>query len=104
MVLDDAAWMEIALRLADRNIGNVCPNPSVGCLIVNDDKIVGRGWTQEGGRPHAEVMALEQAGDKSVGATVYTTLEPCIHYGKTPPCTDIIIKKKLKKFSLKILI
>ena len=65
MVLDDAEWMEIALRLADRNIGNVCPNPSVGCLIVNDDRIVGRGWTQEGGRPHAETMALEQAGKKA---------------------------------------
>jgi len=97
MVLDDAAWMEIALRLADRNIGNVCPNPSVGCLIVNDERIVGRGWTQEGGRPHAEVMALEQAGEKSVGATVYTTLEPCSHFGKTPPCSDALISARIKR-------
>ena len=97
MVLDDAAWMEIALRLADRNIGNVCPNPSVGCLIINDDRIVGRGWTQEGGRPHAEVMALEQAGEKSIGSTVYTTLEPCSHFGKTPPCSDALISARIKR-------
>ena len=97
MLLDDAKWMEIALRLADRNIGNVCPNPSVGCLIVNGDRIVGRGWTQAGGRPHAEVMALEQAGEKSIGATVYTTLEPCSHYGKTPPCSDSLISARIKR-------
>ena len=97
MVLDDAKWMEIALRLADRNTGNVCPNPSVGCLIVNGDRIVGRGWTQAGGRPHAEAMALEQAGNKSIGATVYTTLEPCSHYGKTPPCCETIYKKEISK-------
>ena len=97
MVLDDAAWMEIALRLADRNIGNVCPNPSVGCIIINDERIVGRGWTQEGGRPHAEVMALEQAGKKSVGATVYTTLEPCSHFGKTPPCSDALISARIER-------
>ena len=97
MVLDDAKWMEIALRLADRNIGNVCPNPAVGCLIVNDNRIVGRGWTQAGGRPHAEVMALEQAGEKSIGATVYTTLEPCSHYGKTPPCSDALISARIKR-------
>mgnify|MGYP003315215967 CR=1 FL=1 len=72
MVLDDAEWMELALRLADRNIGNVFPNPSVGCIIINDGRIVGRGWTQEGGRPHAEVMALEQAGD----CLLYTSPSP----------------------------
>ena len=97
MVLGDAEWMEIALRLADRNTGNVCPNPSVGCLIVNNDRIVGRGWTQEGGRPHAEVMALEQAGEKSIGASVYTTLEPCSHFGKTPPCSDALISARIKR-------
>lgn len=97
MVLGDAEWMEIALRLADRNTGNVCPNPSVGCLIVKDDRIVGRGWTQEGGRPHAEVMALEQAGEKSIGASVYTTLEPCSHFGKTPPCSDALISARIKR-------
>ena len=97
MVLDDAKWMEIALRLADRNIGNVCPNPSVGCLIVNGARIVGRGWTQAGGWPHAEVMALEQAGEKSAGATVYTTLEPCSHFGKTPPCSDALISARIKR-------
>jgi diaminohydroxyphosphoribosylaminopyrimidine deaminase/5-amino-6-(5-phosphoribosylamino)uracil reductase len=97
MVLDDAKWMEIALRLADRNTGNVCPNPSVGCLIVKGDIIVGRGWTQAGGRPHAEVMALEQAGEKSIGATVYTTLEPCSHYGETPPCSHALISARIKR-------
>ena len=91
MLLDDEKWMEIALRLADRNIGNVCPNPSVGCLTGNGDRIVGRGWTQAGGRPHAEGMALEQAGEKSIGATVYTTLEPCSHYGKTVSYTHLTL-------------
>jgi diaminohydroxyphosphoribosylaminopyrimidine deaminase/5-amino-6-(5-phosphoribosylamino)uracil reductase len=91
MFIEDLKWMKIALRLADRNTGNVHPNPAVGCLIINNGRIVGRGWTQAGGRPHAEIMALEQAGNLAAGATVYTTLEPCSHYGHTPPCCDALI-------------
>jgi diaminohydroxyphosphoribosylaminopyrimidine deaminase / 5-amino-6-(5-phosphoribosylamino)uracil reductase len=83
--------MAHALRLAARGVGNVWPNPAVGCVIIRDGIVVGRGWTQPGGRPHAEVRALEQAGPLAEGATVYVTLEPCAHHGKTPPCTDALI-------------
>ncbi|WBU54775.1 bifunctional diaminohydroxyphosphoribosylaminopyrimidine deaminase/5-amino-6-(5-phosphoribosylamino)uracil reductase RibD [Paracoccus sp. SCSIO 75233] len=83
--------MNHALRLAQRGLGNVWPNPNVGCVIVKDGIVVGRGWTQPGGRPHAERMALDQAGDAACGATVYTTLEPCAHHGRTPPCADALI-------------
>jgi diaminohydroxyphosphoribosylaminopyrimidine deaminase/5-amino-6-(5-phosphoribosylamino)uracil reductase len=72
-------------------LGNVWPNPAVGCVIVKDGRIVGRGWTQPGGRPHAEVRALAQAGAAAQGATVYVTLEPCAHHGKTPPCAEALI-------------
>ena len=89
--MEDLKWMKIALRLADRNTGNVHPNPAVGCLIIKNDRVVGRGWTQAGGRPHAEVMALQQAGELAAGSTVYTTLEPCSHHGHTPPCCDALI-------------
>lgn len=77
-----------ALRLARRGLGNVWPNPAVGCLIVRAGRIVGRGWTQPGGRPHAERMALDQAGALAQGATAYVTLEPCAHHGRTPPCAE----------------
>ncbi len=83
--------MAHALRLAARGLGNTWPNPAVGCVIVKDGIIVGRGWTQPGGRPHAEVRALEQAGPCAQGATVYVTLEPCAHHGQTPPCADALI-------------
>ena len=89
--------MQHALRLATRGLGNCWPNPSVGCVIVKDNTIVARGWTQPGGRPHAETVALAQAGDAARGATLYVTLEPCAHQGKTPPCTDAIIKAGIKK-------
>lgn len=82
--------MRHALGLGARGLGKVWPNPAVGCVIVNNTRIVGRGWTQSGGRPHAETMALAQAGDLAVGATVYVTLEPCAHHGKTPPCADAL--------------
>jgi diaminohydroxyphosphoribosylaminopyrimidine deaminase / 5-amino-6-(5-phosphoribosylamino)uracil reductase len=80
-----------ALVLAARGLGHVWPNPSVGCVIVNAGRIVGRGVTQPGGRPHAERVALAQAGDAARGATVYVTLEPCAHHGQTPPCADALI-------------
>ena len=83
--------MAHALRLAARGLGNVWPNPSVGCVIVRDGIIVGRGWTQPGGRPHAEARALDQAGPLAQGATAYVTLEPCAHHGRTPPCAGALV-------------
>ncbi|TBN49385.1 bifunctional diaminohydroxyphosphoribosylaminopyrimidine deaminase/5-amino-6-(5-phosphoribosylamino)uracil reductase RibD [Paracoccus sediminis] len=83
--------MDHALRLAGRGLGNVWPNPAVGCVILNGGRIVGRGWTQPGGRPHAERMALDAAGALSRGATAYVTLEPCAHHGRTPPCAEALI-------------
>jgi diaminohydroxyphosphoribosylaminopyrimidine deaminase/5-amino-6-(5-phosphoribosylamino)uracil reductase len=89
--------MAHALRLAARGLGNVWPNPAVGCVIVRDGLIVGRGWTQPGGRPHAEVRALLQAGGLAEGATAYVTLEPCAHHGQTPPCAEALIGAKLAR-------
>lgn len=83
--------MALALSLGRRGLGAVWPNPAVGCVIVKDGRIVGRGWTQPGGRPHAEPVALAQAGDQARGATAYVTLEPCAHHGQTPPCADALI-------------
>lgn len=84
--------MDHALRLAARGLGNVWPNPAVGCVIVAPDgRIVSRGWTQPGGRPHAERMALDRAGPAARGATAYVTLEPCAHHGQTPPCAEALI-------------
>jgi diaminohydroxyphosphoribosylaminopyrimidine deaminase/5-amino-6-(5-phosphoribosylamino)uracil reductase len=83
--------MAHALRLAARGLGNVWPNPAVGCVIVAEGRIAGRGWTQPGGRPHAERRALDMAGDAARGATAYVTLEPCAHHGKTPPCAEGLI-------------
>ncbi len=83
--------MAMALSLGRRGQGGCWPNPAVGCVVVRDGRIVGRGWTQPGGRPHAEPVALAQAGELARGATVYVTLEPCAHHGRTPPCTDALI-------------
>ena len=83
--------MAHALRLAARGMGNVWPNPAVGCVLIRDGLVVGRGWTQPGGRPHAEVRALHQAGALAEGATAYVTLEPCAHHGQTPPCANALI-------------
>jgi diaminohydroxyphosphoribosylaminopyrimidine deaminase/5-amino-6-(5-phosphoribosylamino)uracil reductase len=83
--------MALALALGRRGLGRTWPNPAVGAVIVKDGIIVGRGWTQPGGRPHAETEALRRAGDAARGATLYVTLEPCSHYGKTPPCADAVI-------------
>lgn len=89
--MTDTDHMAHALRLGARGLGNTWPNPAVGCVIVQGGRIVGRGWTQPGGRPHAEVMALAQAGTQARGATAYVTLEPCAHHGKTPPCAEALI-------------
>ncbi len=89
--MDDAAHMRSALALARRGLGNTWPNPAVGCVIVRDGMVAGRGWTAPGGRPHAETQALAAAGDRAGGATAYVTLEPCAHHGRTPPCADALI-------------
>jgi diaminohydroxyphosphoribosylaminopyrimidine deaminase/5-amino-6-(5-phosphoribosylamino)uracil reductase len=83
--------MQLALTLGRRGQGRTWPNPAVGAVVVNDGVIVGRGWTQPGGRPHAEREALMRAGEAARGATLYATLEPCSHFGKSPPCTEAII-------------
>ena len=87
----DRDFMIGALSLAARNLGDTWPNPSVGCVIVKDGAVIGRGWTQSGGRPHAETEALRRAGSAAKGADAYVTLEPCSHQGKTPPCADALI-------------
>jgi diaminohydroxyphosphoribosylaminopyrimidine deaminase / 5-amino-6-(5-phosphoribosylamino)uracil reductase len=87
----DLRFMDLALALGRRGLGRTWPNPAVGAVIVKDGVIVGRGWTQPGGRPHAEVEALRRAGAAARGATLYVTLEPCSHFGKSPPCADAIV-------------
>lgn len=87
----DRRHMAAALNLARRGLGNVAPNPAVGCVLVKDGVVVGRGWTQPGGRPHAETEALARAGAKARGATAYVTLEPCSHHGKTGPCAEALV-------------
>lgn len=88
---DDRAHMRAALTLARRGLGRVAPNPAVGCVLVKDGRVVGRGWTQPGGRPHAETEALGRAGERARGATAYVSLEPCAHHGRTPPCAEALI-------------
>src|ERR1700726_2264523 len=87
----DQRFMQLALTLGRRGQGRTWPNPAVGALVVKDGVIIGRGWTQPGGRPHAEPEALKAAGEAARGATLYATLEPCSHLGKSPPCADAII-------------
>lgn len=83
--------MAQALRLAERGLYTARPNPCVGCVLVRDDEVVGSGWHQRAGEPHAEVFALREAGDRARGATAYVTLEPCAHQGRTPPCADALL-------------
>src|SRR5262245_48034789 len=87
----DERFMSLALGLGGRGLGRTWPNPAVGAVVVRDGLIVGRGFTQPGGRPHAETEALKRAGEAARGATLYVTLEPCSHYGRTPPCAGAII-------------
>ncbi len=99
----DDDYLGVALALAGRGLGNVWPNPAVGCVLVQPgldqtaDLIVGRGWTQPGGRPHAETMALAQAGPRARGATAYVSLEPCAHHGQTPPCAGALISANVAR-------
>jgi diaminohydroxyphosphoribosylaminopyrimidine deaminase / 5-amino-6-(5-phosphoribosylamino)uracil reductase len=93
----DRRFMQLALTLGRRGQGRTWPNPAVGAVVVKDDVIVGRGWTQAGGRPHAEPVALGQAGEAARGATLYVTLEPCSHFGKSPPCADAAIAAGIRR-------
>src|SRR3989339_728756 len=93
-------FMNIALKLAEKGIGSVEPNPAVGCVIVKDGKIIGKGYHKKFGQAHAEINALADCrknGYDSQGATMYVTLEPCCHFGKTPPCTKAVIESGVKK-------
>jgi diaminohydroxyphosphoribosylaminopyrimidine deaminase / 5-amino-6-(5-phosphoribosylamino)uracil reductase len=94
---EDARFMALALALGRRGLGRTWPNPAVGAVVVKDGVVVGRGWTQPGGRPHAETQALARAGTAARGATLYVTLEPCSHHGKTPPCADAVIAAGLAR-------
>ena len=87
----DSQWMAQALRLAERGLYTTSPNPRVGCVLVRENKVVGEGWHERAGEPHAEVHALRAAGKLARGATAYVTLEPCSHHGRTPPCADALI-------------
>lgn len=87
----DRRFMDSALALARSQLGRTAPNPAVGCLIVKNGAVAGRGATGDGGRPHAERIALDQAGETARGATVYVSLEPCAHHGVTPPCAQALI-------------
>lgn len=89
--MQDEYYMARALKLAQRGRFTTHPNPNVGCVIVKDGEIVGEGYHQRAGEPHAEVHALRMAGEKAKGATAYVTLEPCSHHGRTPPCCDALI-------------
>jgi diaminohydroxyphosphoribosylaminopyrimidine deaminase/5-amino-6-(5-phosphoribosylamino)uracil reductase len=94
---DDERYMAQALRLARKGIYSTHPNPAVGCVIVNNGKIVGKGWHERAGQAHAEVIALKQAGSNTTGSTMYVTLEPCSHLGKTPPCVKSIVKSGISR-------
>src|SRR5436190_269590 len=93
----DEIWMKRALELAERGRGHVEPNPLVGAVLVRDGRAVGEGWHERYGQAHAEVNALRQAGDAARGATLYVTLEPCCHHGKTPPCTDAVLAAGVRR-------
>jgi diaminohydroxyphosphoribosylaminopyrimidine deaminase/5-amino-6-(5-phosphoribosylamino)uracil reductase len=94
---EDARYMARALQLARRGLYTTDPNPRVGCVIVQGDRIVGEGFHLRAGEPHAEVLALQQAGPHAHGATVYVTLEPCCHQGRTPPCSDALLKVRVRR-------
>eukprot|EP01031_Cornospumella_fuschlensis_P043053 gene43053-52614_t len=90
--------MRRALQLASKGAGRTAPNPCVGCVLVDErDNIVGEGWHERSGQPHAEVVALNQAGDKAANCTAYVTLEPCNHYGRTPPCTLALVRRGVRR-------
>ena len=96
-VSNDSVWMAQALRLAERALYTTSPNPRVGCVLVNNYQVVGEGWHERAGEPHAEVLALRAAAEAARGSTAYVTLEPCSHYGRTPPCADALIAAGVKR-------
>lgn len=93
----DTAYMSRAISLAEKGLYTTEPNPRVGCVLVKGDEIVGEGWHEKAGGPHAEIVALQQAGDSAKGATAYVSMEPCCHHGKTPPCSDALIQAGVKR-------
>lgn len=93
----DYRYMARALQLAKKGVGSTAPNPNVGCVLVKNGEVIAEGWHEKAGQPHAEVNALKQAGSNAEGSTAYVTLEPCCHHGKTPPCTDALIKAKVTR-------
>jgi diaminohydroxyphosphoribosylaminopyrimidine deaminase/5-amino-6-(5-phosphoribosylamino)uracil reductase len=95
--MDDQYFMELALRLAQERKGLTHPNPTVGCVIVKEGKVIAQANHERAGLPHAEVKALSIAGESAKGSTLYVTLEPCTHFGRTPPCVDAIIKAGVKR-------
>lgn len=97
MSADDTRWMRRALELAARGIETTTPNPRVGCVLVRDGRVVGEGWHERAGEAHAEVRALQAAGADAAGATAYVSLEPCNHFGRTPPCVDALIAARVRR-------
>ncbi len=95
--MTDESYIQLAIEIAKRGMGSVSPNPLVGCIIIKDNRIIGAGYHAEFGGKHAEVNAIESATENIEGATLYVNLEPCSHYGKTPPCADRIIESRIKK-------
>ncbi|MEW6680434.1 MAG: bifunctional diaminohydroxyphosphoribosylaminopyrimidine deaminase/5-amino-6-(5-phosphoribosylamino)uracil reductase RibD [bacterium] len=93
----DDIFLKRAFLLAKRGLGKTSPNPMVGCVIVKKGRIIGEGYHKKAGFPHAEIIALKKAGKNAREATLYVNLEPCSHYGRTPPCTDAIIKAGIKR-------
>src|SRR5579871_4743474 len=93
----DYTYMAQALRLAEKGLYSASPNPRVGCVIVRDGQVLGSGWHERAGQPHAEINALNAAGPAAQGATVYVTLEPCSHHGRTPPCAEALIEAGVAK-------
>ena len=98
----DSVWMAQALRLAERGLYTTSPNPRVGCVLVRDGDIVGEGWHERAGEPHAEVLALRAAGEAARGATAYVTLEPCSYHGRTPPCADALIAAGIARVTVAV--
>ena len=93
----DRFYMRIALELAEKGQGRTSPNPAVGCVVVREGRVVGRGFHPAAGEPHAEVYALREAGDEAIGADLYVTLEPCAHHGRTPPCADLVARSGVQR-------
>jgi diaminohydroxyphosphoribosylaminopyrimidine deaminase/5-amino-6-(5-phosphoribosylamino)uracil reductase len=98
----DRRWMDYALRLGRRALGRSAENPPVGCVVVRDGRVLGVGWTQPGGRPHAEIEALKMAGEQARGATAYVTLEPCAHHGRTGPCAEALVMAGVARVAIAI--